>query len=129
MVESKYTYMICPSVRSVLLEMMIVMTLFFSFITYIVYLSSYNSGYKPNFIMFFNYLFDDTTSTKNFRTYVENITKDELAYQKQETFRNQNDDVINNFSKMLSKILFQFKKFVMSSFFVRGNVISVSQTI
>ena len=129
MVESKYTYMICPSVRSVLLEMMIVMTLFFSFITYIVYLSSYNSGYKPNFIMFYNYLFDDTTSTKNFRTYVENITKDELAYQKQETFRNQNDDVINNFSKMLSKILFQFKKFVMSSFFVRGNVISVSQTI
>lgn len=129
MVESKYTYMICPSVRSVLLEMMIVMTLFFSFITYIVYLSSYNSGYKPNFVMFFNYLFDDTTSTKNFRTYVENITKDELAYQKQETFRNQNDDVINNFSKMLSKILFQFKKFVMSSFFVRGNVISVSQTI
>ena len=129
MVESKYTYMICPSVRSVLLEMMIVMTLFFSFITYIVYLSSYNSGYKPNFIMFFNYLFDDTTSTKNFRTYVENITKDELAYQKQETFRNQNDDVINNFSKMLSKILFQFKKFVLSSFFVRGNVISVSQTI
>lgn len=131
MVESKFMYTICPSVRSVLLEMLIVMTMFFSLITYIIYLSAYDSGYKPNFVMFFNFLFDDTSSTKNFRTYVGNIAKDEFASHNQESFSNKSDfgNYISDFFKVFSGIMFRLKKQIITSFFVKGNMISVSQRI
>jgi hypothetical protein len=64
------------------LEMTIVLTLFIFLNVYIIYLASYDSGYKPNFVMLFNFVFDDPTSLKNFKTYIKNVALDKVASEK-----------------------------------------------
>ena len=123
-------FTILPSTPSMMVEAVIVIVLFILLNTYIVYLSAYDSGYKPNFVMLLNFIFDDSTSLKNFKTYIKNIAVDKVAIKDivadrtkivaKESFSN-NDNFVSN-------MIFSIKKF-MTKLFVKGNRIISVQTI
>ena len=118
-------FTILPSTPSMMVEAVIVLVLFILLNTYIIYLSAYDSGYKPNFVMLLNFIFDDSTSLKNFKTYIKNIAVDKVAMKDivvktKESFSN-NDDFV-------SKTILSIKK-IMTKLFVKGNKIFSVQTI
>ena len=118
-------FTILPSTPSMMVEAVIVLVLFILLNTYIIYLSAYDSGYKPNFVMLLNFIFDDSTSLKNFKTYIKNIAVDKVAMKDivvktKESFSN-NDNFV-------SKMILSIKK-IMTKLFVKGNKIFSVQTI
>lgn len=118
-------FTILPSTPSMMVEAVVVLVLFILLNTYIIYLSAYDSGYKPNFVMLLNFIFDDSTSLKNFKTYIKNIAVDKVAMKDivvktKESFSN-NDDFV-------SKTILSIKK-IMTKLFVKGNKIFSVQTI
>ena len=118
-------FTILPSTPSMMVEAVIVLVLFILLNTYIIYLSAYDSGYKPNFVMLLNFIFDDSTSLKNFKTYIKNIAVDKVAMKDivvktKESFSN--NDVF------VSKTILSIKK-IMTKLFVKGNKIFSVQTI
>jgi hypothetical protein len=103
-------------------EMTIVLISFLFLNVYIIYLASYDSGYKPNFVMLLNFIFDDPTSLKNFKTYIKNVAIDEVASLKtKESFENKDENVF-------SQITFSLNKFLLK-LFVNGNKISTTKSI
>ena len=118
-------FTILPSTPSMMVEAVVVLVLFILLNTYIIYLSAYDSGYKPNFVMLLNFIFDDSTSLKNFKTYIKNIAVDKVAMKDivvktKESFSN-NDNFV-------SKMILSIKK-IMTKLFVKGNKIFSVQTI
>lgn len=118
-------FTILPSTPSMMVEAVVVLVLFILLNTYIIYLSAYDSGYKPNFVMLLNFIFDDSTSLKNFKTYIKNIAVDKVAMKDivvktKESFSN-NDNFV-------SKTILSIKK-NMTKLFVKGNKIFSVQTI
>ena len=118
-------FTILPSTPSMMVEAVVVLVLFILLNTYIIYLSAYDSGYKPNFVMLLNFIFDDSTSLKNFKTYIKNIAVDKVAMKDivvktKESFSN--NDVF------VSKTILSIKK-IMTKLFVKGNKIFSVQTI
>ena len=130
MISRTTEFTILPSMPSMMVEAITVLVLFILLNVYIIYLSAYDSGYKPNFVMLLNFIFDDSTSLKNFKTYIKNIAVDKVAIKEiiadktkiisKESFSN-NDDFV-------SRTIFSFKKFI-TRFFVKGNKIISVQTI
>lgn len=134
MIAKTNNFTILPSVSSMMIEMIVVVALFFVLNIYIIYLSAYDSGYKPNFVLLLNFIFDDSTSLKNFKTYVKNVAIDEVSNAKQrETFVNQNDSFlskpfVNQNDNFVSGTLFWFKKNFIK-LFVNGNRIRTTQRV
>ena len=126
--SSEFT--ILPSSPSMMVEAVIVLVLFIILNTYIIYLSAYDSGYKPNFVMLLNFIFDDSTSLKNFKTYIKNIAIDKVAIKEIDEDRtkvNSKESFSNN-DNFVSKSIFTMKKF-MTKLFVKRNKITSVQTI
>jgi hypothetical protein len=107
-------FIILPSVTSMMMEMSIVIILFFLYLIYISYLSAYNTGFKPNFVMFINFLFDDYSGTTNFQTYIKNIIDDKKS----------NDNKKEHFTS----IKYYFNKLISKSY-VNGNKLIIKRTI
>ena len=123
-------FTILPSTPSMMVEAVIVIVLFILLNTYIVYLSAYDSGYKPNFVMLLNFIFDDSTSLKNFKTYIKNIAVDKVAIKDIVADRTKivAKESFSNNDNFVSKMIFSIKKF-MTKLFVKGNRIISVQTI
>lgn len=123
-------FTILPSTPSMMVEAVIVIVLFILLNTYIVYLSAYDSGYKPNFVMLLNFIFDDSTSLKNFKTYIKNIAVDKVAIKDIVGDRTKivTKESFSNNDNFVSKMIFSIKKF-MTKLFVKGNRIISVQTI
>lgn len=123
-------FTILPSTPSMMVEAVIVIVLFILLNTYIVYLSAYDSGYKPNFVMLLNFIFDDSTSLKNFKTYIKNIAVDKVAIKDIVGDRTKivAKESFSNNDNFVSKMIFSIKKF-MTKLFVKGNRIISVQTI
>ena len=123
-------FTILPSTPSMMVEAVIVIVLFILLNTYIVYLSAYDSGYKPNFVMLLNFIFDDSTSLKNFKTYIKNIAVDKVAIKNIVADRTKivAKESFSNNDNFVSKMIFSIKKF-MTKLFVKGNRIISVQTI
>ena len=123
-------FTILPSTPSMMVEAVIVIVLFILLNTYIVYLSAYDSGYKPNFVMLLNFIFDDSTSLKNFKTYIKNIAVDKVAIKDIVAYRTKivAKESFSNNDNFVSKMIFSIKKF-MTKLFVKGNRIISVQTI
>lgn len=123
-------FTILPSTPSMMVEAVIVIVLFILLNTYIVYLSAYDSGYKPNFVMLLNFIFDDSTSLKNFKTYIKNIAVDKVAIKDIVGGRTKivAKESFSNNDNFVSKMIFSIKKF-MTKLFVKGNRIISVQTI
>ena len=123
-------FTILPSTPSMMVEAVIVLVLFILLNTYILYLSAYDSGYKPNFVMLLNFIFDDSTSLKNFKTYIKNIAVDKVAIKNIVADRTKivAKESFSNNDNFVSKMIFSIKKF-MTKLFVKGNRIISVQTI
>ena len=122
-------FTILPSTPSMMVEAVIVLVLFILLNTYIIYLSAYDSGYKPNFVMLLNFIFDDSTSLKNFKTYIKNIAVDKVAIKNIVADRTKivAKESFSNNDNFVSKMIFSIKKF-MTKLFVKGNrIISVQR--
>ena len=122
-------FTILPSTPSMMVEAVIVLVLFILLNTYILYLSAYDSGYKPNFVMLLNFIFDDSTSLKNFKTYIKNIAVDKVAIKNIVADRTKivAKESFSNNDNFVSKMIFSIKKF-MTKLFVKGNrIISVQR--
>ena len=122
-------FTILPSTPSMMVEAVIVLVLFILLNTYILYLSAYDSGYKPNFVMLLNFIFDDSTSLKNFKTYIKNIAVDKVAIKNIVADRTKivTKESFSNNDNFVSKMIFSIKKF-MTKLFVKGNrIISVQR--
>lgn len=109
-------YSILPSTRSVIFEMMFLLILFILFIIYIIYLAAYDTGYKPNFVMFLNFIFNDY-DTKGFKGYIQSIIGD---FTKRENFTSHPTETF------ISKIQDGFYQ-QLSSFFVSGNKMKINK--
>ena len=109
-------YTILPSTTSMISEMIIIITLFFGYIIYISYLSSYDSGFKPNFVMFIDMIFD-RNNDQRFQSYVKNIVNDK---KKVETFTSKNE------STYFEKIQSYFYQFI-AKFYITKNKIYISK--
>ena len=123
-------FTILPSTPSMMVEAVIVLVLFILLNTYIIYLSAYDSGYKPNFVMLLNFIFDDSTSLKNFKRYIKNIAVDKVAIKEivmDKTKINSKESFSNN-DNFVSKSVFSIKK-LLTKLFVRSNKIFSVQTI
>jgi hypothetical protein len=123
-------FTILPSMPSMMVEAIVVLVLFILLNVYIIYLSAYDSGYKPNFIMLLNFIFDDHTSLKNFKTYIKNIAADKVSIKEivaDKTKINTTESFSNN-DNFVSKTIFSIKKF-MTKLFVKGKKIVSVQTI
>jgi hypothetical protein len=99
-------------------EMSIVLFFFFIYVVYVVYLASYGTGYKPNFVMFINFIFDNY-SNANFKTYINNIVNDTKTEKFTLIKNNENEG-----NKLWNSIKFTMNKLV-STFFIKGNRISI----
>ena len=122
-------FTILPSTPSMMVEAVIVLVLFILLNTYIIYLSAYDSGYKPNFVMLLNFIFDDSTSLKNFKTYIKNIAVDKVAIKNIVADRTKivAKESFSNNDNFVSKMIFSIKKFI-TKLFVKGNrIISVQR--
>lgn len=111
-------YSIIPSTPTTFVDMMFLFLFFILFIIYIIYLAAYDTGYKPNFVMFFNFLFDDY-DTKSFKLYIQNIMGD---FTKKEHFTSLRAE--NFVSKMIDGFYQQ-----LSYFFVAGNKIKIKKSL
>jgi hypothetical protein len=123
-------FTILPSMPSMMVEAIVVLVLFILLNVYIIYLSAYDSGYKPNFVMLLNFIFDDPTSLKNFKTYIKNIAVDKVSIKEivaDKTKINTKESFSNN-DNFVSKTIFSIKKF-MTKLFVKGKKIVSVQTI
>jgi hypothetical protein len=131
MISRTNEFTILPSTSSMMGEAIIVLILFILLNIYIVYLSAYDSGYKPNFVMLLNFIFGDSISLKKFKTYIKDVAFDKLAMavdrikernniKRKEAFSN-NDDILSNF-------IFSIKKSI-TKLFVKDNKIYSVQTI
>ena len=111
-------YNILPSTGSMIMEMMIVVTLFFGYILYISYLSAYGSGFKPNFVMFIDMIFD-RNNDQRFQTYIQNIVKDT----KKKDTENFEIKKKHSFFQTIQSHFFQF----ISKFYLTKNKIYISK--
>lgn len=128
MIPKTIQFTILPSTPSLIFEMVIVVTLFLILNIYIVYLSAYDSGYRPNFVLLLSFIFDDTTSLRNFKTYIQNVAIDKVSVlnsnskiKSKESFSNRNDNILS------TTIFWLKKKFV--KLFIKGNRIHTTQLI
>lgn len=122
-------FMILPSTSSVVGEMSIVIIFFVSFCIYVSYIAAYETGYKPNFVMFLNFIFDDYNGSKNFQRYIQNIVSDSAA----ESFTNLDNKTVysglkNNVKNVISNFTDGFQKLISKSF-IKGNKIKINRTI
>jgi hypothetical protein len=117
-------FTILPQGSSMMMEMTIVLTLFFSYIIYISYLSAYNTGFKPNFVMFINFLFDDYSGTTNFQTYIKNIIADKKSNEEQFTTKNRP----NIIERVFTDIKYNLNKLISKSY-INGNKLTIIRTI
>ena len=101
-----------------IMEMMIVVTLFFGYILYISYLSAYGSGFKPNFVMFIDMIFD-RNNDQRFQTYIQNIVKDT----KKKDTENFEIKKKHSFFQTIQSHFFQF----ISKFYLTKNKIYISK--
>ena len=69
-------YIIVPSLASTASTCAYVLVLFTLYIMYVGYLAAYDIGYKPNFVMFVNMIFDVHDDTKNFEKYMDKFKCD-----------------------------------------------------
>ena len=106
-------FTILPSTGSIIMEMFIVLFLIIIYIICICYVSAYNTGYKPNYVMFINFLFDDYSGTKNFQTYINNIIVDNKSKEKF-TLLNKSSNVFSDF----------FHRIV-STMYIKGNKLTI----
>jgi hypothetical protein len=111
-------YTILPSTGTMVSEISIVLLFFFIYVVYVVYLASYGTGYKPNFVMFINFIFDNY-SNANFKTYINNIVNDTKTEKFTLIKNNENEG-----NKLWNSIKFTMNKLV-STFFIKGNRISI----
>jgi hypothetical protein len=112
-------FVILPSSPSMIFEVVIVISLFFMLNVYIIYLASHDAGFKPNFGMLLNFLFESPTTLNSFKTYVRNISIDEVSKTKaKESFvvLDENDNFLQNTSFQLKRLFFKL--------FVNGNKIT-----
>jgi len=110
-------FVILPSTGSVIGEMIMVVTLFFFFCVFVSYIAAYNTGFKPNFVMFINFLFDDYSGSTSFDEHIKDIKKDEKP-NKKELFTNFYD------SKYDYKSYFSM---LLSNFFIKGNKFTITR--
>ena len=110
--DSNTSFTILPSVGSMMIEFTLVIVLFILFIIYVSYLSAYKTGFKPNFVMFINFLMDDYSGTSNFQTYINNIVADKKHHKnKKESFSTINPQpniLFSHISKTFSLIHHSF---------------------
>ena len=111
-------YNILPSTGFMLMEMMIIITLFFVYILYISYLSAYGSGFKPNFVIFIDMLFD-RNNDQRFQTYIQNIVLDKKR-NKTENFE------IKKKRSIFEIVQFHFFQFI-SNFYLTNHKIYISK--
>ena len=118
-------FQIIPSTGSMIMEMMIVIILFLGYIIYVSYLSAYKTGFKPNYVMFLDMLFD-RNDDQRFQTYIKSIG-DDKNITKEENFETKNNKNINsNSNTFFDNVQFHFYKFI-STFYVTGNQIRISK--
>lgn len=108
-------FIILPSTGSIMMEMSMVIILFLIFCLYISYIAAYNTGYKPNFVMFLNFIFDDYSGTQNFQKYISNIVADT-----NESFTVNKIKNGSYFQETYENLTHSFKKILMK-LFVKGN--------
>lgn len=126
-------YTLLPSTGSMIIEMMIVITLFFAYIFYISYLSAYGTGFKPNFVLFIDMLFD-RNNDQRFQTYIQNVLGDkggkgvtksgEKSGGKVETFQIKTKSSAP--SSFFENIQISFFHFI-SQFYISGHKIYISK--
>ena len=120
---------ILPTTSSTIGEMSMVILFFISFCIYVCYISAYNTGYKPNFVMFLNFIFDDYTGSKNFQTYIKNIVSDKSS----ESFTNlRNNTFYSGFKTNINNaisIFYNGFQQIISKSFIKGNKIKIIRTI
>lgn len=121
-------FTILPSTPSMMFEMVIVVTLFLILNVYIVYLSAYDSGYRPNFVLLLSFIFDDSTSLKNFKTYIQNVAIDKVSVLKSNSAGKSKESFTNRNENILSRTIFWVKKSFVK-LFVKGNRIHTTQLI
>jgi hypothetical protein len=100
---------ILPSTGSIMGEMLLVVTLFVVFCIYVSYLAAYNTGFRPNYVMFINFLFDDYSGTKSFEKHIKNIVADE-----KESFTNMKTSITSiksYFNMLISKLFIKGNRF------------------
>jgi hypothetical protein len=118
------TFTILPSASSMMMEMSIVIILVFFYLIYISYLSAYNTGFKPNFVMFINFLFDDYSGTTNFQTYIKNIVEDKKSNEENFTIQKRPKTI----NKIFTNIKYNFNKLISKSY-INGNKLTITRTI
>jgi hypothetical protein len=117
-------FVILPSAPSMIFEGVVVVLLFFILNVYIIYLASYDAEFKPNFGMLLNFLFENPTSLNSFKTYVKNVSMDEVSNRKtKESF-----SIIDEGNNISANIAFYLKR-MFFKLFVKGNKISTVKTI
>ena len=132
-------FQILPSTGSMIMEMMIVIILFLGYIIYISYLSAYKTGFKPNYIMFLDMLFDKNDN-QHFQTYIKNIVDDKNTKIEKETFQIKKTDMdtetdtkteTKTDTKTKTKTFFNYLHFhffkFISKFYLAGNQIHISK--
>ena len=118
-------FQILPSTGSMIMEMMIVIILFLGYIIYISYLSAYKTGFKPNYIMFLDMLFDKNDD-QHFQTYIKNIVDDKNTKIEEETFEVKKTKTNISTNTFFNDLKFQFFKLI-SKFYLTGNQIHISK--
>ena len=118
-------FQILPSTGSMIMEMMIVIILFLGYIIYISYLSAYKTGFKPNYIMFLDMLFDKNDN-QHFQTYIKNIVDDKNTKIEEETFEVKKTKTNISTNTFFNDLKFKF--FILfSKFYLTGNQIHISK--
>lgn len=120
-------FTIVPTTSSMIGEMSMVIIFFISFCIYISYISAYNTGYQPNFVMFLNFIFDNYSGSNNFKTYIQNIVQDT----KSESFTNLENNTLysgfkNNVYYTISLFIDKLQN-IISKTFIKGNKIKITR--
>jgi hypothetical protein len=124
MIVNKYS--ILPTTSSLLREMLLVIVIFTFFCVYVCYISAYNTGYRPNFVMFINLIVDDYSALRNFKTYIQNIVDDHTTSESFANFRNSPYTRFKNkINRLFQKVSYKFK-IIASKLFIKGNKVSLS---
>lgn len=119
-------YTILPSTGSMIIEMTIVIFLVFTYILYISYLSAYGTGFKPNFVLFFDMMLD-RNNDQRFQTYIKNV----LGDKKKEKEKAKEKTNVETFEIEKKPFLFEKIQLVflqcLSYFYITGNKIYISK--
>jgi hypothetical protein len=86
------TYCIIPDLenKNTFLQFILVLILFFAYMVFFIYISSYGSSYTPNLSMFVDFITNgSTTSQSNFKEYIEGVVENQISG-KQSAFTTQN---------------------------------------